>query len=169
MSLQTSDTVPMSPDGFRQRSAELELLRTDARRELAERLRDARHDGDLDDNPELVGLLQEQALLEQRIALLEAQLAAAEIVEPAGDGTVGIGSLVRVRDVQSGDVFEYELVGPLESDALNGRVSTGAPVGKALVGARRGDRVEVSVPRGAVALEVVAVRTARRTASSRAA
>jgi transcription elongation factor GreA len=151
------ETLLISADGYAHRCAELEGLRTEARSALAERLREARRDGHLDDNPALYDLFEEQAQLERRIVLLEAQLADAEIVEPAGDGLAGIGSIVRVRD-DTGATGEYELVGPLESDIGNGRVSIEAPVGQALVGNRAGARVEVAAPRGALALELVSVR-----------
>jgi transcription elongation factor GreA len=158
MASNNNGKVLMSADGYQQRCDELESLRTDARRELSERLREARQDGDLDDNPTLVDLLQEQDHLERRIALLEAQLGRAEIVEPAADGHAGLGSLVQVRDVGSGEVFEYELVGTFEPDVGNGRVSIAAPVGKALTGQRAGARVEVTTPRGLLPLEVLSVR-----------
>ena len=99
--------------------------------------------------------------------MLEAQLAVAEIVAPATDGQAGIGSIVRVRDSE-GATFEYELVGPLESDAGNGRVSIGAPVGQALLGTPAGARVEVATPRGPLTLEFVSVRP-RPTAARQAA
>jgi transcription elongation factor GreA len=153
----TNETLLISAEGYAQRCRELDGLRTEARSDLAEGLREARQDGHLDDNPALYDLFEEQAQLERRIALLEAQLAVAEIVAPADDGVVGIGSVVRVRD-DTGTTGEYELVGPLESDVGNGRVSIEAPVGRALVGNRAGARVEVAAPRGALALEVVSVR-----------
>ena len=156
--LNNDETVLMSADGYQQRCNELESLRTDGRRELSARLREARQDGDLDDNPTLVELLQEQAQLEHRIAVLDAQLACAEIVDAAADGDAGLGSLVQVRDVRSGEVFEYELVGTFESEVGNGRVSIAAPVGKALTGQRAGARVEVMTPRGLLPLEVLSVR-----------
>ena len=151
------ETLPISADGYERRCRELDALRDVARRELGERLREARQDGDLADNPALQDLLEEQAQLERRIALLEAQLAVAEIVAPAADGRAGIGSVVRVRD-GDGSTFEYELVGPLESDVGNGCVSIGAPVGRALAGQRAGAHVEVATPRGPLTLEVVSVR-----------
>ena len=153
----TNDILLISAEGYAERCRELDELRIEARSDLAERLREARQDGHLDDNPALYDLLEEQAQLERRIALLEAQLAVAEIVTPAGDGLAGIGSIVRVRD-DNGTTGEYELVGPLESDIGNGRVSIEAPVGQALVGNRAGARVEVAAPRGALALELVSVR-----------
>jgi transcription elongation factor GreA len=151
------ETVLISAEGYEERCCELDALRNEARRELAERLREARQDGGLGDNPALQDLLEEQALLERRIAVLEARLAAAEIVTPAADGRAGIGSVVCVSDGED-ETFEFELVGPLESDVSNGRVSIVTPVGQALVGRREGERVEASTPRGPLALEVVSVR-----------
>jgi transcription elongation factor GreA len=154
----------ISAQGYEQRSRELDVLRTEVRRELGERLREARQDGDLADNPALHELLQEQAQLETRIATLEAQLAAATIVAPSLDGRAEIGSVVTVRDGSHAS-FEYELVGPLESDIGNGCLSIAAPVGRAVVGRRAGDRVAVTTPRGRLALEIVSVRP--RTAVAR--
>ena len=90
-------TVLISAAGYDRLSREIETLRTDARRALTERLREAREDGDLEDNPVLGDLLEEQVQLEQRISLLEARVRSAEIVEPPTDGRAGIGTLVRVR------------------------------------------------------------------------
>ena len=151
------ETLSITAEGYEQRCRELDALRIEARRELSERVREARQDGDLAGNPALQDVLEEQALLERRIALLEAQLAAVEIVEPAADGSAGIGSVVRVREAD-GETFELELVGPLESDVSTGRVSIGTPVGQALVGRRAGARVEARTPQGPLGLEVVSVR-----------
>jgi transcription elongation factor GreA len=156
-----TETLLISADGYEQRCGELEELRTEARNALAERLREARQDGHLDDNPALHDLFEEQAQLERRIALLEAQLAVAEIVAPAGDGVAGIGSVVNVRD-DTGTTGEYELVGPLEADIGNGRVSIEAPVGRALVGRSIGEVVVVEAPRGTLAVEILEVRARGR-------
>ena len=164
----TDDDVLVTAAGYAQLCAELEALRTLGRQEMTEHLRDAREDGD-PDNPMLLDLLEEQAQLERRIALLEAHAAAARIVGPAADGTAGIGSCVRVRHGDSGEVAEYELVGPIESDVGNSRVSVGAPVGRALVGRRRGATVAVETPRGTMQLEILSVRpAAQRTAKEAA-
>jgi transcription elongation factor GreA len=153
-------TLPISAEGYEHLCRELDTLREEARRELGERLREARRDGDLADNPALRDLLEERAQLERWITLREAQLAAAEIVAPARDGLVGIGSVVCVRD-EEGATFELELVGPLESDVGNGCVSVSAPVGKALEGQRAGAHVEVTTPRGFGTLQIVSVRPRR--------
>jgi transcription elongation factor GreA len=156
-------TLLISAQGYEQRCGELDSLRTEARRDLVDRLREAREDGDIGDNPALQDLLEEQAQLEWRIAVLEAQLANAEIVPPSEDERAGLGSVVTVRDGNDASV-EYELVGPLESDAGNGLVSIEAPVGRALLGQRAGARVKVKTPRGRFALEVMSVRPRNLTA-----
>jgi transcription elongation factor GreA len=149
----------VTADGYEQLRSELEALRTDCRAEMSEKLREAREDGHLANNPALYDLLEEQVRLEHRIAILEGQLAAAEIVFPAADGAAGIGSVVRVRDRQTGDLAEYELVGAIESDIANGRVSVDAPVGRALVRQGAGAVVDVETPSGTLGLKVLSVRT----------
>jgi transcription elongation factor GreA len=149
----------VTADGYEQLRSELERLCTTGRADMSERLREAREDGHLANNPALYDLLEEQGQLEQRIAILEGRLAAAEIVVPATDGAASIGSFVRVRDQQTGDVAEYELVGPIESDVGNGRVSVDAPVGRALVRQGAGTVVEVEAPSGTLGLKILSVRT----------
>lgn len=148
----------VTADGYEQLRSELETLCTAGRRDMSERLREARRDGHLVNNPALYDLLEEQVRLERRIMVLEGQLAAAEIGVPAADGAAGIGSFVRVRDLQTGDVAEYELVGAIESNVGNGRVSISAPVGRALVRQCAGTVVEAETPRGTLAIEILGVR-----------
>jgi transcription elongation factor GreA len=126
---------------------------------LAERLRETREDGHLANNPALCDLLEVQMQLERRIATLEGRLAAAEIVDPAAVGAASIGSVVRVRDRQTGDFAEYELVGPIESDIANRRVSVDAPVERALVRRSAGAVVDVETPSGTLGLKVLCVLT----------
>jgi transcription elongation factor GreA len=151
------DRLLITAGGYEDLRAELETLREDIGPKLSERLRDARQDGHLADNPPLFDLLEEQAQLDQRIAFLEARLAAAQIAAPATDGRAGIGSRVRVRDLEVGNIVEYELVGAIDPKVGNGRVSVAAPVGRALVGRRVGDRLDVATPGGTLPLEVLGV------------
>jgi len=160
LSADVDRTVLISAAGFARLSRELDALRIDARRALSEQLREAREDGDLEDNPALGDLLEEQSQLEQRISLLEARLRSAEIVDPADDGRAGICTIVRVRDLVADSTHEYELVGALESDVGMGRVSVEAPVGRALLGRFPGERFGVDTPRGVIELELVDVRPA---------
>jgi transcription elongation factor GreA len=154
----SEETLLVTRKGYESLCFEVEMLRNDGRPELIERLRQARNDGDLADNPALYEVLEEQAQLEQRIATLEGQLASARIAEPHDDGTAGIGNTVRLRDLRTNEVVEYELVGGIETNVGNGRVSVEAPVGQALVGAEAGQVVDVATPRGRVQLEVIEVR-----------
>jgi transcription elongation factor GreA len=155
------ERVLITAQGYEQLGRDLDRLRNEERQRLVRLLREARADGNLSDNPALVDLLDEQAQLERRVATLEAQLAGAQVAPPPRDGHAAVGSVVRVRDLGRDAVVDYELVGPLEGDPINGRVSIAAPIGRALVGTRRGAEVEVATPRGIVALEVTDVRPAQ--------
>ena len=144
-------------EGYEHLRAELDKL-CDARPEMLQRLRDARDDGDLGDNPALYEVLEEQAQLDHRIAHLGDRLASAKIVHPNGDGTAGLGNSVRLRDLGTNEVVEYELVGGIEANVGDGRVSITAPVGRAILGAGTGEVVDVTTPGGDVQLEVLEVR-----------
>jgi transcription elongation factor GreA len=153
----TAENQLITAAGHSQLLAELAALTGDGRRLLAERLHDSRADGHLADNPALFELLEEQAQLERRISLLETQLASARVAPPPADGVAGVGSFVRVRDVSTREEAVYELVGSIETDVGNGRVSIDSPVGQALVGSRAGEQVTVTTPRGATTLAIAGV------------
>jgi transcription elongation factor GreA len=158
----------VTAEGYKQLRAELATLQSVERVSITEQLREAREDGD-PDNPVLFDLLEEQAQLEGRISLLQAQISAARVAAPASSGAAEIGSRVRVRYCDGGEIAQYDLVGPIESDVGNGRVSVGAPVGHALLGRTAGDTAVVETPRGPMELEVLAVsappaRTAKKAA-----
>jgi transcription elongation factor GreA len=150
----------VTAEGYERLRRKLETLRGEGRRAMSERLREARADGHLEDNPALFDLLEEQAQLERRIATLEARLAGARIAEPNGDGSAGIGSSVRLRDLETSELVEYEVVGAIEGDVGQGRVSVEAPVGRALLGAAAGEIVTVACPRGELRFEVMGVTAA---------
>jgi transcription elongation factor GreA len=158
------DDLLVTAEGYDRLCTELEMLRIQGRRAMSERLREARADGNLEDNPALFDVLEEQAHLERRIATLEARLAAARIAEPNGDGTAGIGSSIRLRDLETSELVEYEVVGAIEGNVGEGRVSVDAPVGRALLGAAAGDTVTAACPRGEVRFAVISVTGAERRA-----
>ncbi len=163
-----ADDLLVTAEGYERLCSELESLRSEGRRVMSERLREARADGHLEDNPALFDVLEEQAQLERRIAMLEARLAAARVAEPNGDGSAGIGSSVRLRDLETSEPFEYELVGAIEGNVGQGRVSIEAPVGRALLGAAAGDIVTVACPRGELRFELISVTGAERRAKEAA-
>lgn len=142
---------------------EQELQGLRARRpEMLERLREARESahGDTADLTEYGEIQRERALLESRIAELERLLAEAEVVEtPVAQGEVRPGSTVVVRDeADEGEVERYTLVGPAEADPAHGRISVESPVGRALLGRRAGEVVEVDTPAGRRRLRLEAVQ-----------
>jgi transcription elongation factor GreA len=154
-------------DGRERLSAELEQLTTHGRREIAERLDlAAAAEASRAENAEYLGVREDQAWLERRIAMLEERLRSAEVVEPQyGNGRVDVGERVRLCDVESGERLEVELVGALESDPTVGRISIASPLGRAIVGLRRGQIAEVDAPRGKLHFKVLTVE-ARAPASS---
>ncbi|HEU0336025.1 MAG TPA: transcription elongation factor GreA [Gaiellaceae bacterium] len=156
-----NDELLVTEAGHARLRAELDALTGEGRRELAERVRAARADGHLADNPELFEALEEQTLLEWRIALLETQLAGARIADGRStDGAASIGARVRLLELGSGETFEYDLVGAIEADPVAGRISVDSPVGRALDGHAAGEVVAVETPRGLVQLELLAVAPA---------
>jgi transcription elongation factor GreA len=151
--------IVITREGLERLGAELENLTTDGRREIADRLRHAAAgESNHAENAEYLEVREDQALLERRIALLEERLRSAQVVEPQlGNGRVDVGERVRVRELESGARLELELVGTLESDASAGRISVASPLGRAILGLRRGEIAEVDAPRGMRRFKVIAV------------
>src|ERR671938_132209 len=141
----------VTPEGLEKLQKELLYLTDVRRREVADRIREAREFGDITENSEYDDAKNEQALLEHRIARLKEQLRSAKVIDPKEIGTdvVSVGTRVRVKDVDHGDVDTYEIVGSAEADPANSRLSNESPVGRALIGRKKGETVEVSVPAGA--------------------
>jgi len=154
--------IVITRDGLERLSAELERLTTDGRREIADRLRHAAAgEPNHSESSEYLDAREHQAMLERRIALLEERLRSAQVVEPQlGNGCVDVGERVRVRELESGARLELELVGPFESDARAGRISIASPLGRAILGLRRGQIAEVDAPRGRLQFKVIAVDAA---------
>jgi transcription elongation factor GreA len=138
--------------------AELERLETDARREIAERIKTAREWGDLKENAEYHDAKNDQAHLETKILRIREQLLAAEVREvEAQTEVVGFGSTVEIEDAGSGRRTTYSLVSPPEAAPAEGRLSFDSPVAKALTGARVGDERALQTPRGERRLRIVGI------------
>jgi transcription elongation factor GreA len=142
--------VILTPEGYDTLKRELDTLRTDRRREIAERIRTAREFGDIAENAEYDDAKNEQAMLEHKIAQLEERLAHARVIDAADVDTsvVSIGSVVRLRDVDAKETVEYHIVGSAEANPAERRLSNESPVGKAIIGRKKGETVEVITPRG---------------------
>ncbi len=141
--------VILTPEGLEKLKAEIEELSTVKRREVAERIKEAREFGDISENSEYDDAKNEQAMLESRIATLEEKLRAATVIDASelSADVVRVGSTVRGAD-EKGKSFEYTIVGSTEADPSNGRLSNESPVGKALLGRAQGDTVDVLLPNG---------------------
>lgn len=153
-----NDTV-ITREGLERLRDELERLQGDGRREIAERLQLAlAGEGNPAENADYQSVRDDQAQLERRIAVLETRVRAARVVEPdPGNGRVDVGERVRVRELDSGERLDLELVGPFEADPHTGRISTASPLGRALLGRRRGEVAEIDAPRGRLRFKILAV------------
>jgi transcription elongation factor GreA len=160
----------ITTEGFERLSKELDRLRSEERRRVADRLRRATMtEANLAQNMEYLDAREEKIQLEHRIALLKGKLRSARVVGPClGNGRVDVGERVRVREVTSGHSLELELVGQLEADVAAGRISVASPLGKALVGRRKGEIADVAAPRGRLGFKVMAVEVGATAGSGRA-
>jgi transcription elongation factor GreA len=149
----------ITPTGLARLSGELERLRTSGRQAVTERIRVAKAtDADANNNPDYQAAREEHAQLEARIARLEQRLAVALVAEPdAANDVVDLGERVRLRDLKTGARHEYELVGTLEADPAAGRISAASPLGRALIGRRRGEIAVFQSPRGRRRLKILSV------------
>jgi transcription elongation factor GreA len=140
----------ITPEGLEKLKEEIDHLTTVKRREVAERIKEAREFGDISENAEYDDAKNEQALLEQRIAQLEERLRRATVIDEKDLDTsvVQVGSIVHVKDQKTGDSQKFQLVGSAEADPLERKLSNESPIGKALVGRKRNEIVTVEVPRG---------------------
>jgi transcription elongation factor GreA len=143
--------VILTPGGYKKLKAEIELLSTERRREVADRIRVARQFGDIAENAEYDDAKNDQMLLEHRIARLEEQLRNARVIEKKEitSDFVSLGSTVRLRDVDAKQTVEYHIVGSAESNPSENKLSNESPVGKAILGHKKGETVDVTTPRGA--------------------
>ncbi|GFP22566.1 transcription elongation factor GreA [Candidatus Hakubella thermalkaliphila] len=151
--------ILVTEEGYKRLQEELEYLVRNKRREVAERLKEAKGFGDLTENSEYEDAKNEQAFVEGRIAQINEILSRAEII--AGNNTsdaVGVGSLVTLRDVVSGEVFEYRLVSSIESDPLRNLISYESPLGTAILNRKLGEKVRVQIPRGELEYQIVDVK-----------
>ena len=150
--LPTVKDVILTPEGYKSLRQELDHLRTTRRREIAERIRDARAFGDIAENAEYDDAKNEQAMLEHKIAQLEERVAHAKVIDARSVDTsvVSIGSVVRLRDLDAKRSVEYFIVGSAEANPAEQKLSNESPVGKAILGRKKGETVEVATPRGTV-------------------
>jgi transcription elongation factor GreA len=154
--------VLLTAEGYEKLKKEIELLQTEKRREVAERIRIAREFGDIAENAEYDDAKNEQAMLEHKIAQLEERLLTARVItkKEISKDTVSVGSHVRIRDVAAKQTFEYHIVGSAEANPTENKLSNESPVGKAIMGHKKGDVVEVTAPRGSMKFKILEIKAA---------
>ena len=135
----------LTPEGYKKLQEEIEVLSTERRREVAERIREAREFGDIAENAEYDSAKNDQAHLEARIAMLEDRLKNARVVtkKEIKSGEVSVGTKVRLKDMSSNKTVEYHIVGSAEANPAEMKLSNESPVGKAIMGRKKGETVEV--------------------------
>lgn len=151
--------IYLSKEGFEKLKAELHHFKAFKRPEIVAEIKRARELGDLSENAEYHAAKEAQAHLERRIGELEYKLSRAQIVTDTGppSDTVTLLSTVRVRDLEDGEEIVYHLVSAPEADLASGKISTDSPVGRALIGHRVGETVDVSTPGGLARFEILEI------------
>ncbi|ANS76619.1 transcription elongation factor GreA [Paenibacillus yonginensis] len=152
------DEIILTPDGVAKLEQELEELKTAGRRELAERIKIALSYGDLKENSEYHSAKDDQAFMETRILTITNILRKAKVVENQGTDVVAIGSIAVLNDLEFDERIEYQIVGPAEADVAGNKISYESPLGKALLGHKVGDVVEVEAPIGIIKYEVLDIK-----------
>ncbi|MGO4548689.1 transcription elongation factor GreA [Paenibacillus sp. 2TAB23] len=152
--------IILTQEGLRKLEDELENLKSVKRREVAERIKVAIGYGDISENSEYEDAKNEQAFIEGRVLTLEKMLRNARIInnDDIDIDTVSIGSIVTVEDMEYGDTMEYSIVGTAEADPLQNKISNESPVGKAILGKKKGTVVEVSVPVGMIQYKILDIK-----------
>jgi transcription elongation factor GreA len=154
--------VLLTPEGLERLKEEIAYLTGEKRREVAERIKHAREFGDISENSEYDDAKNEQAMLEQKIAQLEERLTRARLIEKEDvpKGVVAIGTRVRLKDMDANETVEYEIVGSAEANPAERKLSNESPVGKAIIGRKKGETVEVAAPRGSLKYKIMDVKAA---------
>lgn len=152
--------VLLTKDGFYELQERLEYLKTTARREIAEKIKVAREYGDLSENAEYEEARNAQGFIEGEIEELEYKIKNAKIIEDKKQpkGMVGVGSRVKILDIDMNEEMEYTIVGSDEADLDAKRISNESPVGRALVGSRVEDTVTVQAPSGDFKIKILSVK-----------
>ena len=155
--------VVLTYEGLKRMEEELEDLKTVRRKEVAEKIKEARGQGDLSENAEYDAAKEEQAEIEARIVVLEKMLRNAEVIddEEVSADIISIGSKVKIYDLEFKEEEEYSIVGSAEADPITGKISNESPVGKALLGHKPGDLVTVETPSGEAEFRILEISRTR--------
>lgn len=149
----------LTAEGYKKLAEELDYLRTTGREQIAEKIKEARSFGDLSENAEYDEAMNEQAIMESKIARLEEELKNAQILDDDDVRTdvIGIGSYVKVNDLTYNEALEFQIIGKAQANPDENRLSDESPIGRSLLGHAVGETVDVEVPGGTISLEIVSI------------
>ncbi|MCE5304541.1 MAG: transcription elongation factor GreA [Chloroherpetonaceae bacterium] len=152
-----SDTLYLTKQRLQELEDELQYLTTVRRREVAQKIADARSHGDLSENGDYDAAKDEQGMLEMKISKIGEILASAQVIssDQFSYDKVHILSKVQIKNLDNGEIFEYNMVSPEESDFEKNKISVTSLVGKALMGKVVGDKVQIKVPAGILNYEIL--------------
>ena len=151
--------VLLTHEGLLELENELDNLKTVKRKEIAEKIKVALSFGDLSENSEYDEAKNEQAMIESRIATIEAMLKNVKIIDSQELSTemIHIGSKVTLRDIEFDEIVTYRIVGSNEANPENGRISDESPVGSALLGHKAGEKVQIDTPAGIIEYDIIEI------------
>ncbi|KJJ85980.1 transcription elongation factor GreA [Candidatus Omnitrophus magneticus] len=154
-----NDKVILTREGYDKLHKELALLKGEKRQEIIRAISEARAQGDLSENAEYDAAKESQAMNEKRIAEIEYVLSRADILDDSRipKDTALIGATIKMKDLRSKEEFDYMLVSEAEADYDNNKISLSSPVGKALIGHKIGDIIEIKVPAGVLRYEIIGI------------
>ena len=153
--------IVLTREGLEKLERELDDLKTVHRKEVNDRIRQAKEFGDLSENAEYEDAKQEQAFIEGRILKLEGMIRNARIIDELdyASDEVHLGSTVKVKDLKTNASHEFSIVGSAEADPVNQRISNESPLGRALIGHKKGETVDVATPRGVVKYKIESIKS----------
>jgi transcription elongation factor GreA len=159
--LNDSKEIILTPEGLSKLQNELDELKTVHRREVNDRIRQAKEYGDLSENAEYEDAKQEQAFIEGRVLKLEGMIRNARLIDESeyAPDEVHLGSIVKVKDLKNNETYEFSLVGSAEADPPNHRISNESPLGHALIGHKKNDTVDVTTPRGVMKYKIDQIKS----------
>ena len=155
----STERVPMTMEGYQKLEAELHRLKSEERPRIIAAISEARSHGDLSENAEYHAAKEQQGLNEAKVAEIEDKLSRAEVIDPTqqSGATVKFGATVSLEDEDTGDKVKYKIVGEMESNVREGKISIGSPIARALIGKVKGDSVEVTTPKGTRSYEILKI------------
>ena len=149
--------ILLTSEGFLELETELNILKTERRPSIIEAIKDARAQGDLSENADYDAARNEQAEVESRIAELEYMLGNAKIIEKKKSSTVDLGSMVTIEYVDDNEQEEYKIVGSMEADPFENKISNESPIGKGIINKKVGDIISVESPTGNYQIKIVGI------------